>query len=133
MHMNAPLTVAMRFVERINAHDVDGLCGLMTGDHRFIDSLGTVVSGREALRDGWAGYFAMVPDYQVQVTHRFSNDSEVVLLGQARGSHAGNGKPGSHGAWSTPVAVRASIKGGLVCEWQVYADHEPLRERMRRT
>lgn len=131
MHL-APLTIALRFVERINAHDVDGLCGLMAGDHRFTDSLGTVMAGRETMRNGWAAYFAMVPDYRLQITHRFSNDSEVVLLGQARGSYAAQGtaEPGS--AWSTPVAIRASIRGGLVCEWQVYADNEPLRERMRR-
>ena len=132
MHMNAPLTIALRFVERINAHDVDGLSSLMTGDHRFIDSLGTVHAGRAALRDAWRSYFAMVPDYQVVVTHRFANDSEVVLVGQARGSYAHSGTPQADTAWTTPAAWRASIKAGLVCEWQVYADNEPLREKMRR-
>ena len=131
MHL-APLTIALRFVERINAHDVDGLCGLMAGDHRFTDSLGTVVAGRDTVRNGWTAYFATVPDYQLQITHRFANDSEVVLLGQARGSYASQGAVEPDSAWSTPVAIRASIRGGLVGEWQVYADNEPLREKMRR-
>jgi ketosteroid isomerase-like protein len=52
------LTVAQKFVERINAADVAGLAALMTEDHRFVDSLGNEVSGREAAPDlggGWRG------------------------------------------------------------------------------
>ncbi len=45
-----PLELVRAFVGRINAHDVDGLAALMTEDHRFIDSLGQVVRGREAVR-----------------------------------------------------------------------------------
>ena len=32
--------VIRRFVERINAHDVDGLTALLTEDHRLVDALG---------------------------------------------------------------------------------------------
>jgi len=46
------LQVAQKFVERINAADVAGLAALMTEDHRFIDSLGNVVTGREAMKAG---------------------------------------------------------------------------------
>ena len=52
-----PLQVTQKFVERINAGDVGGLAALMTEDHRFIDSLGNVVSGREAMKAGWGGLF----------------------------------------------------------------------------
>jgi ketosteroid isomerase-like protein len=44
------LELVRAFVGRINAHDVDGLAALMTEDHRFIDSLGQIVRGREAVR-----------------------------------------------------------------------------------
>jgi len=39
----------------------------MTSDHRFIDSLGTVVEGRDSMRDGWKFYFAMVSDYHLEL------------------------------------------------------------------
>ncbi len=47
-----PQEVAQQFVIAINAHDVECLATLMTSDHRFIDSLGTVVEGRDAMREG---------------------------------------------------------------------------------
>lgn len=33
----------------------------------FIDSLGAVFTGRETLRQGWRGYFALVADYRITV------------------------------------------------------------------
>jgi ketosteroid isomerase-like protein len=49
----APVDVVLRFVAAINAHDLADVAGLMTGDHRLIDSLGAVVSGGAKLREGW--------------------------------------------------------------------------------
>ncbi|MEE8200235.1 MAG: hypothetical protein V3R29_03615 [Candidatus Acidoferrales bacterium] len=48
--MTSALEIALAFVERINAQEVDGLGTLMTEDHRFLDSLGQAVVGREARR-----------------------------------------------------------------------------------
>ncbi len=42
--------VVHRFVDRINAHGVNGVSALMTEDRRFIDSLGAEVVGRERMR-----------------------------------------------------------------------------------
>jgi ketosteroid isomerase-like protein len=50
--------VAEQFVTAINAHDVERLASLMTSDHRFIDSLGAVIEGRDAMREGWKFYFS---------------------------------------------------------------------------
>jgi ketosteroid isomerase-like protein len=129
----APLKVAEQFVTAINAHDVERLALLMTSDHRFIDSLGAVVEGRDAMREGWKFYFGMVPDYDLDINCSFvaeDGGAEVVLVGVARGSYCANGskRPDS---WSTPVALRAVVHDGQVAEWQVYADNEPIREQMR--
>jgi len=59
--------VARAFVAAINRQDVEGLAGLMTPGHRFVDSLGNAVEGREKMRAGWVGYFRMVPDFSVVV------------------------------------------------------------------
>jgi len=34
--------------------------------------------------------------------------------------------------WETPAAWRVVVEDGLVAEWRVYSDNEPMRERMRR-
>ncbi len=123
--------VVHRFVDRINAHDVDGIAALMTDDHRFIDSLGAEVLGRERMRHGWGEYFRMVPDYRVEVQGTFADGEVVVLLGVARGTYTRDGTLRPAGAWAIPAAWRARVRGDRVAEWQVYADNEPIRQRMR--
>ena len=126
------LEVARLFVERINSHDLDGLAELMTADHRFIDSLGTEFSGREAMKEGWRHYFRMAPDYQIEVTESLCKGELVVLLGLARGTYTSDGTLEPENAWRTPAAWRARINEGHVAEWQVYADNEPIRKCMAR-
>ena len=126
------LEVAKLFVERINSQDLDGLAALMTVDHRFIDSLGTKFSGREAMKEGWRHYFRMVPDYGIEVTDSLCKGEVVVLLGLARGTYTSDGTLDPEMAWQTPAAWRARIIAGQVAEWRVYADNEPIRKCMTR-
>jgi ketosteroid isomerase-like protein len=131
-----PQEVTRQFVTAINAHDVEGLTSLMTSDHRFIDSLGTVVEGREAMREGWTFYFSMVPDYRLDISRSFvaeNGKAEAMLVGVASGSYRSNEIKRPDSSWSMPVAVRAVIRDEQVAEWQVYADNEPIREQMRTT
>ena len=65
--VNTAADIAQRFVERINAHDVEGLVALMTPNHRFVDSLGAATQGQAPLRAAWQGYFRMVPDYKLTI------------------------------------------------------------------
>lgn len=129
-----PLEVIEQFVAAINAHDVERLTSLMTADHRFIDSLGTVTEGRDAMREGWKFYFSMVADYAIEVSHSFmakNGGAESVLVGVASGSYWSKGEKRPNSAWRTPSALRAVVRDGQIAEWQVYADNEPIREQMR--
>ena len=129
-----PQEAAQQFVTAINAHDVEYLATLMTLDHRFIDSLGTVVDGRDAMREGWTFYFSMVPDYQLDISRSFvaeDGKAEAMLVGVASGSYWSDGLKRPNSGWSTPAAVRAVVRDGQVAEWQVYADNEPIRQQMR--
>ena len=127
------LKVAEQFVAAINAHDVAHIASLMTADHRFIDSLGDVVEGRDTIRERWKAYFGMVPDYKLDIRHRFVTEdgtSEVMLAGEASGSYHSKGLRRPNSLRSPPVALRAVVRGGHVAEWQVYADNEPIRQLM---
>lgn len=128
--MSSARLTTRRFVESINSHDVDAIASLMTADHRFIDSLGTVVEGREVMRSGWRQYWLMVPDYHIETEHILTDGAHVVLLGLARGTYTADGTLSPRNVWSTPAAWRALIRDELVAEWQVYADNEPIRRRM---
>jgi ketosteroid isomerase-like protein len=129
-----PQNVAEEFVNAINAHDVERLGSLMTSDHRFIDSLGAVVEGRDAVCQGWKFYFSMVPDYNLDISHSFvsgDRQAETILVGVASGSYGPEGIKRPNSLWSTPAALRAVVCGAQIAEWQVYADNEPIREQMR--
>jgi|ERR1700685_591154 len=129
----SPLQVTKAFVDRINAGDAAGLAALMTDDHRFIDSLGNVVAGRETMKNGWVGYFKMVPGYHLAAEQWLFDGVVVVMLGTASGGHCPEGAAESIGNWSTPAACRAVVRDELVAEWRVYADNEPIRRLMRTT
>jgi uncharacterized protein (TIGR02246 family) len=127
-----PAQTAQRLVACINSHDAAAVAALLTPDHRFIDSLGAEVRGRDALQNGWRQYFSMVPDYQIEVDRVLVDGQQVVLLGVARGTYTTDGSLNPENAWSMPGAWRALIRDGLVAEWQVYADNEPIRRCMVR-
>ncbi len=125
------ISVAMEFVRAINRQNVDALATLMTADHRFTDSLGSSGEGRDRMRASWVGYFGMVPDYSLAIKETYADGSVVVMLGIAQGTYSGKSGPSQENRWQTPIAIRARIEDGLVAEWRVYADNEPLRARMR--
>lgn len=91
----------------------------MTADHIFIDSLGNAVSGRETMRAGWKGYFAMCPDYRVSHEDIFHSGDTVGAFGSAGGTIGET-------RWQTPAAWRAVVRGGLIKEFRVYADNKPV-------
>ena len=69
--MNQVKDTVLAFIDRINAHDVEGLAELMSDDHTFIDAHGNQVSGREKMIAGWRGYFEWFPNYRIEVTDIF--------------------------------------------------------------
>jgi uncharacterized protein (TIGR02246 family) len=128
---DSAIALAQAFLRAINRQDATALAELMSPGHCFTDSLGNLVQGREKMRAGWAAYFRMVPDYSLAIDEFYVNGPAVVMLGWAQGTYSSDGsiKPENH--WRTPAAIRAMVEDGLIAEWQVYADNEPIREKMR--
>jgi len=124
--------IVLQFVEQINSQNVDGLCSLMSEQHRFIDAFGAIVQGREQMRQAWIGYFHLVPDYQILLEEVFEYGNAVVAFGTAGGTYAPNGELLEQNKWQVPAAWRASVSDNFLTEWRVYADNEPLRQLMRK-
>jgi ketosteroid isomerase-like protein len=126
------ISVPQAFVRAVNRHLVDDLTTLMTEEHCFIDSLGNTVRGRQNMQAGWAAYFLMVPDYSIAVDETYSDGPAVLMLGVAEGTYAPDGKFTPENRWKTHAAFRVLVEHSKVAEWRVYADNEPIRERMRK-
>jgi ketosteroid isomerase-like protein len=126
-------SIVLSFVREINAHNIAGLVALMSEDHLFIDSLGACVRGREEMRKAWIGYFFMIPDFTVVCREILHHGDTVALFGQARGTCSVGGRLSPENAWEIPAAWMAVVKNGLIAEWRVYADNEPVRQILSAT
>ena len=119
----------MRFVERINERDPEGLAEFMSDDHTFVDAHGKQVVGREQMAAGWRGYFEWFPDYFIEITNVFEDGDNFAMFGFAGGSYKGKADAG----WRLPAAWKAIVKGGRVALWQVFADTKIPFEIIERT
>jgi len=117
----AAVETVLEFMRRINQHDAERVAELLAEDHVFIDSLGQTVRGREKMRAGWRGYFAMCPDYWVSHEHVLADRNVVAVFGVAGGTIRGT-------VWRTPAAWLAVVEDGRLKEWRVYADNKPVYE-----
>jgi len=130
--MRSPGDVVLAFLEKINQHDVEGLVGLLSEDHVFVDSLGSPLQGREKLRAGWRSYFTMCPDYSVSHEEIFASGNVVATFGSAGGTISTQGELKAENRWRIPAAWIASVRNGQLTEWRVYADNKPVYEILAR-
>ena len=118
--------VALKFVERINEQDADGLSRLMTEDFAFVDYEGESYKGRGVMRDGFDEYFTNFPQYKIHVKKICVSGSDIALIAGTTGSHV----PPELEKDETLIFV-AMVKNGLVAEWRIYTDLEDVKERLR--
>jgi ketosteroid isomerase-like protein len=102
--------VALRFNDRINARDLDGLSALMTDDHTFVDSAGDRVEGKPACVEAWRGFFAAFPDYRNVFSGTRTAGDSVAITGYSQCS-----VPELAG----PARWTARVRDGRVALWQV--------------
>src|SRR6266481_6342444 len=96
----------LAFIDRINAHDVEGLAALMSDNHSFIDAHGNQVSGKEKMIAGWRGYFDWFPDYYIEVAEALEDKEKLALFGFAGGTF----KHREGQSWRLPAAWKAIVK-----------------------
>ncbi|MQA98649.1 MAG: DUF4440 domain-containing protein [Streptosporangiales bacterium] len=110
-----------RFNAAINDRDPDALAAVMSEDHSFVDTAGTVVTGRDACLDTWRGFFAAFPDYRNEFAEVVVRDDRVLVTGRSVCS-----EPALHG----PALWTARTRGEVVTEWRVYEDTPGNRARL---
>ncbi len=113
--------IAIRFNDAINARDIEALVALMTDDHRFVNTEGTVFEGIDRCREIWSGFFAAFPDYRNHFDTVTEKDGTVVIAGRSTCSDARLAGPA---LWS------AIIVDDAVGEWRVHEDTPAGRARL---
>ena len=115
-----PKLTALQFNEYINRQDVDGLSGLMTEGHTFIDRIGEVDRGKATMTQGWTDFFKSFPDYRNTFQRVESQGDRVILYGYATWE---KGADPDCAIWT------AVIEDDLVAEWRIYEDTAENRRR----
>jgi hypothetical protein len=78
------------------------------------------------MREPWRTYFSWFPDYTIIVERSFERGDAAAMVGNARGTYAVQGSLEPGRRWVIPAAWLAIVREGLVAEWRVYADNEPV-------
>ena len=116
------INVVKAFITAINRRNPAEISGLMTEDHTFIDSTGRIESGRENMTAGWAAYFRIFPDYEIQVESILEDQALVAVFGSAGGTYKGKRGLVPENRIEMPAAWKALVANGKIKLWQVYAD-----------
>jgi len=105
------MSIALKFNEKINQQDLEGLAELMSDDHTFIDNSGEITKGKDIMKEGWREFFNKYPDYQNIFTCVTTQNNVVVMVGYSTCSY----KP-----LDGPSIWTAKIRDGRISEWRVY-------------
>ncbi len=104
------MLVALRFNEKINQRDLEGLAELMADDYTFISNSGEVTKGKDVNKQGWKEFFEEYPDYKNIFTCVTVQNNVVVMVGYSTCSY----KP-----LDGPNIWTAKIRDGRISEWRV--------------
>ena len=115
MNERDPKLTALQFNQYINNQNIQGLSGLMTEDHVFVDRKGHIDKGKDTMTKGWIEFFKSFPDYKNTFERVQSQGNLVVLYGYATWE---NGADPDYVIWI------ARIENDLVAEWRIYDDTE---------
>lgn len=119
MNPKSSREIALQFNDCINARDINGLAGLMSDDHAFIDSVGNTDQGKENCLKAWRGFFEQFPDYKNIFTSVTDKDSDVVIRGY---SICSDKRLAGLAIWT------AKVKDEKLVEWRVYDDTSDNRK-----
>lgn len=115
--MESAAAVVASFNHAINRRDLSALASLMHDDHRFVDSAGDAISGKDPCIAAWSSFFEAFPDYR----NRFD---AIHDLGSGRVRAVGRSECSVvelHG----PASWTATVVDSLVLEWRVDEGEEP--------
>jgi ketosteroid isomerase-like protein len=105
------MMAALKFNEKINEQDLEGLAELMTDDHTFVDSSGDITKGKDVMKEVWRKFFEQCPDYRNIFTSVTVKNNVVVMVGYSTCSYKLlNGSS----MWT------AKVSDGRISEWRVY-------------
>ena len=115
--------IVLDFIDAINNANPDKMVDLMTFDHVFIDSQDNRTIGKDKMRQAWMGYFALFPDYKIEINEILEKDHLIGMFGYASGTYRNIINEDNSNFWRIPASWRAIVEDNQIKLWQVYTDN----------
>ncbi|MDW8262005.1 MAG: nuclear transport factor 2 family protein [Phycisphaerales bacterium] len=112
----------LKFIDRINAHDVNGIMQLMSPAYEFVNSSGERFRDRQFIRETWEAQFRNHPDYTIRVQRVIADEEGVGVFGTASGTYAPDGILREEDRWEVPSAFLVIARDGQVTYFESFAD-----------
>jgi len=112
----------LKFIERINAHDVDGIMALVHDQYEYVNSSGEHFRDRQFIRETWEAQFKNHPDYKITVQRVIADEEGVGIFGTAEGTYAPDGPMREEDHWEVPSAFLFMVRDEKVTYFESYAD-----------
>ena len=126
----SPRATALAFIDRINAHDVDGIVGLLSDEYQFVNSSGDHFSGRQFMRETWLDQFGKHPDFRIRVERVIADENGVAIFGFSEGTYAPDGELREENKWSVPAAHLLMAREGKITYYETFSDASMVYDLM---
>ncbi len=110
-----------RYVDAVNARDVDTLVGMMTDDHWYVDTGRNAVRGVDAAKGAWGNFFGEITEYNVSVSSVETTPDGFVVLGSVASS-----EPKLTG----DMIFECWVRDDKIALWRANREDPKLRERL---
>lgn len=122
---------ALAFIDKINAHDVDGIVGSLSADYEFVNSSGDHFHGSKFMRDEWAAQFKKHPDFKIRIGRVVADAEAVAIFGYSEGTYAPDGKLVPENRWSVPAAFLLMSREGKISYFESFSDASMVYDMMQ--
>ena len=133
MSTNNNENLLKQLIEAENSHDIDRLVSLLTDDVVIENiPLGVVMKGKDAVRQGYGGFFKVTPDSKIEPKSWIITDksfaSEVIFTGTQKGDLPG--LPATGKSFYTRVCSFGEFENGKIKGRRDYWDSASMTKQL---
>ncbi len=122
---------ALAFIDRINAHDVNGIINSLSPDYEFVNSSGDHFHGSSFMRDEWTAQFKKHPDFKIRIGRVVADNEAVAIFGYSEGTYAPDGKLTPENRWSVPAAFLLMSRDAKITYFESFSDASMVYDMMQ--
>lgn len=122
MLIRSRVSIARRFIKRLNSADIEGLAAMMRDDFIYVDSRLARIEGKTGCVEMFRRFVALDTGYSIIVESASRNGDDVLIKGRTQSSDP---ELVANCLW------KCRIENGKVAYWQSFrADEPPALARM---